>query len=588
MARDHKPYSLGSMVRETEAMKPADKVPHGGMSKPSGCNASEPTDSLVTYYGGRVLEVWAKTAPLTGEVVKGSQGRHRGSRGDTLVKKDRETWETLPCQLSFEWGLKTKSYKAEPKWMRDREGVGAAHNSRDYRDNTTRYSEGAAVQSMPALQGGASDCRKATNGHIKAQELQRRLYRKSKRERRCRYYSLYDKVYHPDILMEAWQRVKKNRGACGVDGQGIKEIEEKVGIAEFLGETHKELKERTYCPQPIRRVYIPKPNGEKRPLGIPTIKDRVAQMAVKIIIEPIFEADFCNTSYGFRPKRNAHQAIEVVRKLITFGKKKVIDIDIAKYFDTIPHDRLLKKVAERIADKNILKLINQWLKAGVMEEGEVTGNEIGTPQGGVISPLLANIYLNHLDKKWEEERIEKKVGAALVRYADDLIVVSGHSERWLYQRLKEILEGELGLKISKDKSKVVDVEKEVVGFLGFEIKRVKSRRSGKKYAICYPSKKAMKGIYEKVKKIANPLTPIKAEDMIKKLNRLLSGWVNYFRIGHASKWFSKIKDYVNKKVRRFIRRKQNKAGFGWKTVKREYLYKDLGLYNDYRVSWRSA
>lgn len=167
-------------------------------------------------------------------------------------------------------------------------------------------------------------------------------------------------------------------------------------------------------------------------------------------------------------------------------------------------------------------------------------------------------------------------------------MVSGHSERWLYQRLKDIVEGELVLKISKDKSKVVDVEKEVVGFLGFEIKRVKSRRSGKKYAICYPSKKAMKGIYEKVRKIANPLTPIGVEDMIRRLNRLLRGWVNYFRIGHASKWFSKIKDYVTMKVRRFIRKKQNKAGLGWKAIKREYLYKDLGLYNDYRVSWRSA
>lgn len=589
MAKDHKPYSLGSMVRETETMKPTDKACQGQVSKPAGRNASEPIDSLVTINnGGRAFEPWAKTASMTGKVVKHSQRHHRGNRDDTLVKKDRETWETLPSQLSFEWGFKTEPYKAEPKREKGWEGVGAVHSSGDYRDSITRYSEGTAVQPMPELQRGVSDCRKATNGHIKAQELQRRLYLKSKQERRYRYYSLYDKVYYPDILKEAWQRVKKNRGSCGVDGQGIKEIEDKVGVEEFLKEIHKELKEKTYRPQPIRRVYIPKPNGNKRPLGIPTIKDRVVQMAAKIVIEPIFEAHFCNTSYGFRPRRNAHQAIEVVRKHITFGKKKVIDIDIARYFDTIPHDRLLKKVSERIADKNILRLIKRWLKAGVMEEGKVTGNEIGTPQGGVISPLLANIYLNHLDKRWEEERIEKKMEAHLIRYADDLIVVSKHSERWLYLKLKGILEGELGLKINKEKSRVMDVEKEAVRFLGFEIKRVRSRRSGKMYAMSYPSKKAMSVLHEKIREIANPKIPVKVEKTIEKLNRVLRGWVNYFRIGHASKWFSKVRDYVNKKVRKFIRRKRHSKGFGWKTVKRGYLYKDLGLYNDYQVSWRRA
>ncbi len=292
-----------------------------------------------------------------------------------------------------------------------------------------------------------------------------------------------------DILREAWQRVKRNRGACGVDGQGIKEIEKEVGVEEFLREIYGELKQKSYRPESIRRVYIPKPNGERRPLGISTIKDRVVQMAVKIVIEPIFEADFCSPSYGFRPKKSAHQAVEVVKQQVTFGKKKVIDIDIAKCFDTIPHDRLIKKVAERIADKNILRLIKKWLRVGVMEGGEVTANEIGTPQGGVISPLLANIYLNHLDKKWEAERIEKKVGATLVRYADDLMVVSRHSERWLYRKLEETLEGELGLRINRSKSRVVDVEEEAVRFLGFEIKRVKSAKTGKMFALCYPSKR---------------------------------------------------------------------------------------------------
>ena len=556
-------------------------------------NASEPTDSLVTEnHGGRALITWAKTASLPEEVAGHGQGHHRGNRGDTLEKREGETWETLPRQPSlFEWMAKSKSYKAEPKRTSGGEGVGAVHSSEENRDSITRSSEGTAVQQKPALQGGVSDCSAdggTTNGRTKTQELQRRLYLKSKRERRCRYYSLFDKVYDRDILMEAWQLVRRNKGAAGTDGQGIKEIEEGIGVEKFLTDIQMELRTGQYRPRAIRRVYIPKPNGEKRPLGIPTVKDRVIQMATKIVIEPIFEADFCKSSYGFRPKRNAHQAIEEVRKHITFGKKMAIDIDISKYFDTIPHDRLLGKVAERIADKNILRLIKMWLKAGVMEEGEIKRNEIGTPQGGVISPLLANIYLNQLDRQWEKEGLERKMDAHLIRYADDLMVVSRHSAEWIYRKLEGILEGELGLKINREKSRIVDVEETAVGFLGFEIKRVRSRKSGKMYGMSYPSKKAMASIFEKIRRIANPVRPITAEEMVQGLNRLLRGWVNYYRIGHATKWFSKVRDHVNQKVRRFIRKKRHKGGYRWKNIGREHLYKNLGLYNDYRVSWRRA
>ena len=589
MAKDYKPYSLGSMARETETMEPADKVPLSGMSNPTGRNASEPICNLVSANcNGRALSDGAKAASFTALVVTHSEGHYRDSRGDTPGRNDQETWETLPHQLSlFEAELKTEPYKEKPKWRRGGEGVGAAHSSVDFRDNTTRNSEGAAVQPMPALQGGASDCRKASNGHIKAQDLQRRLYRKSKQERGYRYYSLYDKVYHKDILMEAWKRVKKNRGAAGVDGIGIAEVEKEIGIGVILDEIHRELKDKTYRPQAIRRVYIPKTNGGERPLGIPTIKDRVVQMAVKIVIEPIFEADFCKSSYGFRPKRNAHQAIEEIRKQIALGKKKAIDIDIAKYFDTIPHDRLMEKVAERIADGNILRLIKQWLRAGVLEEGRVKGNEIGTPQGGVISPLLANIYLNELDRKWEAEQ-EKKTGAKLLRYADDVMVLSRHSEVWLYKELRGILEGELKLRINEDKSEIVDVDRSAVKFLGFEIRRVRSKRSGKTFVMCYPGKKARKAVYEKVREVTDPLTPVKTIDIVGKVNRLIRGWVNYFRIGHASLWFKKLQQYVEKKVRKVIMRKRHKSGYGWKGIKKEYLYRDLGLYNDYRVSWRRA
>jgi RNA-directed DNA polymerase len=589
MVKGYEPYSLGSMFRETEDMKPTDKACHGQVSKSAGCNASEPIGSLVSsYHGGRAFSQKAKTAFLTAGVSGSSEGHHRGSRGDTLIKRGWETWEALPCQLSFEWEFKTEAHKAEPKVRRDEEGIGVAHSSDKYRDNITRYSEGAAVQPMPALPGGAPDCREAINGHINAQDLQRRLYRKSKQERGYRYYSLYDKVYHMDILREAWHRVSRNRGAAGVDGQGIKDIEEGIGIDRFVENIREELKERRYHPEAIRRVYIPKPNGEKRPLGIPTIKDRVVQMAVKIVIEPIFEADFRNASYGFRPKRNAHQAILAVKNYIARGKRKVIDIDIAKYFDTIPHNRLMEKVAERIADKDILSLIKKWLKAGVLKEGKISGNEIGTPQGGVISPLLANIYLNHLDKKWEDEGIERRMGAHLVRYADDLIVLSRHSEGWLYRKLEGILEVELGLKINEEKSRVVDIEKESVRFLGFEIRCVRSRLSGKKFALCYPGKKAIKCIHEKIRKITNPMAPIKVADATGSLNRLLRGWVNYFRIGHASRWFSMLKEYVERKVRRLVIKKRHKSGYGWNSITRDDIYKGLGLYNDYRISWRSA
>jgi group II intron reverse transcriptase/maturase len=589
MVKGHKPYSLGSMVRETEAMKPADKACERRVSKSAGCNESEPTCSLVTVRcGGRAFLSGAKTASLTGEVTTGSQGHHRGSKGDTLRKRRWETWETLPCQLSFEWECKTESYKEEPKRMRVGEGVGAVHSSKDYRDSITLYSEGAAVQPVPAEQGRTSDCRKAINGHINVRELQRRLYLKSKQERRYRYYSLYDKVYHKDVLMEAWRRVRKNRGAAGVDGEGVKEIEREIGVEGFLEGIQEELKKGVYRAQSIRRVYIPKSNGGKRPLGIPTVRDRVVQMAVKMVIEPIFEADFSEVSYGFRPRRSAQKAVEVVRKLIAFGKKKVVDIDIARYFDTIPHDRLMKKVAERIADKNILKLIKMWLKAGVMEDGKVTDSEIGTPQGGVISPLLANIYLDQLDKKWEEEGLERKIEAHLVRYADDVIAVSRHSEKWIYLKLKAILEEELRLKVNEEKSKIVDTEKESAGFLGFEIRRVRSKEGGRMFGMCHPCKKAMKRAYDKVREIAEPRKPVKVEKVVRRLNRLLRGWVNYFRIGNASRWFSKLKKYVEEKVRRFIRRKRNKTGYGWEHISMKYLYEDLGLYNDYRLSWRRA
>ena len=272
----------------------------------------------------------------------------------------------------------------------------------------------------------------------KIRELQRKLYRKAKQEPDYRFYLLYDKVYRRDILSHAYRLVKANKGTSGVDGLTFERIEEREGGAErYLEQIAEELKGKSYRPMPVRRVYIPKPDGRQRPLGIPTIKDRVVQMAVKLVIEPIFEADFEDNSYGFRPKRNAHQAMDDVSLQLRMGKTQVIDADISKYFDTIPHDKLLALVAKRIVDKNILRLIKLWLKAPVVEEGEdgkkrTKDNHKGTPQGGVISPLLANIYLNVLDRVWKVKKVEERMEARLIRYADDFVVMcQGHAERVL-------------------------------------------------------------------------------------------------------------------------------------------------------------
>jgi group II intron reverse transcriptase/maturase len=259
----------------------------------------------------------------------------------------------------------------------------------------------------------------------KIRELERKLYQKAKQEKEYRFYLLYDKVYRLDILSHSYNLVRTNKGAPGIDGETFGSIEKRAGgVKGYLEEIAGELKRKEYKPQPIRRVYIPKVGGGKRPLGIPTIKDRVVQMSVKIVIEPIFEADFHENSYGFRPKRSAHQAVQDVTEHLFQGKTDVIDADISKYFDTIPHDKLMQLVAKRIVDKNILRLIRMWLRAPIVEEREdgkkeYKGNDKGTPQGGIISPLLANIYLNVLDTFWKGEKVQEILGARLVRYADD-------------------------------------------------------------------------------------------------------------------------------------------------------------------------
>jgi len=405
------------------------------------------------------------------------------------------------------------------------------------------------------------------------QELQKKLYQKAKQDSEFRFYALYDKVYRKDILEYAYRLVKTNKGAPGVDGITFKAVEEQ-GVERYLEQIAEELRNKTYKPSPVRRVYIPKPDGSKRPLGIPTIKDRVVQMAVKLVIEPLFEADFQDCSYGFRPGRDAHQAMNEVNLQLRCKNTQVIDADISKYFDTIPHDKLLKAVAKRIVDKNILRLIKMWLKAPVVEEenGKRTfkGNDKGTPQGGVISPLLANIYLNALDVAMKMTR--------LVRYADDLVALCRYNVHKTYGRMAEVLES-LGLTLSTEKTRIVDVTREAFTFLGFTVRIAKSPRTGKTFPLITPSKKAIGRIKKEIKDATcRKNLALSGEVIIARLNQALRGWANYFYYGNCSKTFVHLRNYTEERVRMYLRRKHRLKGRGYKKYPTAYLYEILGLY----------
>lgn len=410
----------------------------------------------------------------------------------------------------------------------------------------------------------------------KVRDFQRGLYLKAKQKKARKYYSLYDKVSRWDVLLTAWKKVRNNKGSAGVDGKSIEDIES-YGAIQFLREIQKELQEKKYKPQRIKRVYIPKPNGEKRPLGIPVIKDRVVQMALKIVIEPIFEAEFQSCSYGFRPNRSAHQALKEIKRHLNLGKTKVVDVDLKAYFDSIPHDKLMKLLSKKIKDRNILWLIKSWLKAGVMGECERSRSEIkGTPQGGVISPLLANIYLNELDKQWKANH-EKYYRGELIRYADDFVVLTAKQPYGILKTLQGIIKS-LGLEINEKKTKILDMEKDELIFLGHSHKKIYDARKKVRYIISYPSANAMKAIKDKIRKQTRYSIPEKVKTIIEKINPVIRGWANYFSKGNSSKWFAKIRYYTENKIRRFMRKHSINKGFGYKKYTHEFLYKKLGLH----------
>lgn len=416
----------------------------------------------------------------------------------------------------------------------------------------------------------------------KVQELQRKLYLKAKSQPDFRFHALYDKVYRKDVLIKAWQKVRANHGSPGIDGVTIEDIEEE-GVDGFLKGIQEELRGRKYRPSPAKRVYIPKPDGRLRPLSIPTVKDRVVQMALKLVIEPIFEAGFEDNSYGYRPRRSAQQAALEVRKYLNYGLTRVIDADIEDCFGSIPHRQLLDMVARRIVDGKVLWIIKLFLKAGVMEEGRRKIDETGTPQGGVVSPLLANIYLDQIDKGWKP--LNKF--AHLIRYADDVLILTRYGTEKVFNQFQQ-LTADLKLKLNLKKTRIVEARKESFDFLGYSFRKTLNPKKTKVAAYFWPSQKAEKTIREKIRKITNPCRPIKVEEVIEQLNPVIRGWVNYFRIANSSKKFGKIRLYAAKKVRKFMRKRRNKSGYGYKKYPDDYLYNKLGLYRDYRLRWAKA
>lgn len=417
----------------------------------------------------------------------------------------------------------------------------------------------------------------------KIRDLQRKLYGKAKQEPGFRFYLLYDKVYREDILAHAYRLSRAKRGAAGVDGTSFEDIEA-AGLEEWLTSLRKELCEKTYKPSPVRRVMIPKPGGGERPLGVPTIRDRVVQTAAKLILEPIFEADFDDSAYGYRPGRKAQSAMRRVHESLCEGYTDVVDADLTRYFDTIPHLELMQSVARRISDRHMLVLIKSWLKVPVEERDDrgnrrMTGGKKsrqGTPQGGVISPLLANIYMHRYLRAWKERGKGEQYRSRIVVYADDFVILSRGKAaealawtRWAMERI--------GLSLNAAKTSVRDARRESFDFLGYTFGPERYRKDGHWYLGAKPSKKSVQRLKGKVRRILRPGNKGSRDEVVARVNRLLRGWANYFSYGTRLMAYRTIDNYVYQTMRHFLRQRHKVPTRGTRRFPAERVFEEIGV-----------
>lgn len=423
----------------------------------------------------------------------------------------------------------------------------------------------------------------------KLHQLRWKLNQKAKNEPKFRFYTLYDRIYRMDVLEAAWKHVGKRGKACGIDGVKAEDILDKEGGVEtFLDTIHEELKSGSYRPSPVKRVYIAKANGKERPLGIPTLKDRVVQMAVVLILEPILEADFCDCSYGFRPGRKAHDALEAIRENLKFGRTEIYDADLKGYFDSIPHDKLMACLRMRVTDRSVLNLVRGWLRAPVIEEDgrgkrkPPQKNDKGTPQGGVISPLLANLYLHWFDKAFHRsDGPGKWANARLIRYADDFVIMARYQGARINEWINNRLEQWLDLSINREKTSVVKLKRgESLDFLGFTFRYDRDLHGrNKDYLNIFPSKKSQKKARQAIREATGPAMCFKpAPAIVKELNTYLRGWCSYFQYGYPRKSFRDLGHYSYQRMTTHLNRRSQRKYHRPKGMSHYQYLQTLGLY----------